>query len=327
MTSHGFSPNRIDTLIGASTRIDGDIDCTGVLRVQGEVKGDVVCREAADGGVVVDSAGGVAGTVTAPHIVVKGRFAGPAHSSQTIEVHQGGSLTGDVAFRHLVIHAGGVVEGALTPTPDDTAPGAEPPRMAPPADVHAGWGKRKLGIAAGAAVAVIAVVWAWSLFSTETPSAQDAAPATASSARESAAEPAPAARDQARREERASESAAAEPAAPALVPAATLATAPSAAPGEETVVVRGANPNRPVGVFLLVAHEPAVLYRKQRDDAGGGTRLAAEAGEKVSISVDRDELVRVAKGRALEIYFQGQKVPRDLVERGVWISFVPTSRP
>jgi len=321
MTSHAFSPNRIDTLIGASTRIDGDIDYTGILRIQGEVKGDVVCREATDGGLVVDSAGGVVGTVTAPHIVVKGRFDGPAHSSQSIEVHQGGSLTGDVAFRRLIIHAGGVVNGTLTPTHDDNEPSEAPADAAGTASApHPGSGKRKVGLAAGAALAVIAVIWASGWFSDGTPPTHDAAPALASPVGNAADEPAPADRAQPRREEPAGEIvAAAEPPASAPVPADTAASA------EETVVVRGANPNRPVGVFLLIAHEPAILYRRQRDDTGSGTRLAADAGEKVSIAVDRDELVRVAKGRALDIYFQGQKVPRSLVERGVWISFVPTN--
>lgn len=317
MTSNSFAPNRIDTLIGASTRIDGNIACTGVLRVQGEVAGDVLCHEGPTGGLIVDSAGSVAGATDAPHIVVRGRVAGPTHSSQSIEIHQGASMIGDVSFRQLAIHAGGVVEGALNPTADDADPA--PSQTDAPADERQSGGKRTIGIAAALAVVAVVVAWAAGWLPSAAPPQQDIAPSAAAPAPEPE-RPAPAARPQPL------------PAAPAVVeraPADAVATAAEQqqAQREETVTVNGANPSRPTGVFLLIAHEPAVLYRKRRDDAGAGTRLSAEAGEKVSISVDDGELIRVAKGSALEIYYQGQKVPRNIVERGVWISFVPKPKP
>lgn len=319
MTSNSFAPNRIDTLIGASTRIDGDIACTGVLRVQGEVAGDVLCHEGPTGGLIVDSAGSVAGATNAPHIVVRGRVAGPAHSSQTIEIHQGASLVGDVSFKQMAIHVGGVVEGTLNPTLDGNAPAEQAPSPATAAADAPSFGKRKVGIAV-AAVA-IAVVWAGGWFHAAPP-APDAEPAAVAPASEPEP-PAPASRAQPRQEAPAVEPAAAGSDSHVAVPAAEQQQAPR----EETVTVNGANPSRPTGVFLLIAHEPAVLYRKRHDDDGAGTRLSAEAGEKVSISVDAGELIRVAKGSALEIYYQGQKVPRDIVERGVWISFVPKPKP
>lgn len=320
MTSNSFAPNRIDTLIGASTRIDGNIACTGVLRVQGEVAGDVLCHEGPSGGLIVDSAGSVAGATNAPHIIVRGRVAGPTHSSQTIEIHQGASLIGDVSFRQLAIHAGGVVEGALDPTFDGNAPAEPAPGPAPAAADAPTRGKR-IGIAAGVVALAVAVGWAAGWFPAATPPAQEAEPASVAPAPESA-------RVAANRAQPIPEAPRAEPTVPlADSPVATPAAEPQQAQREEIATVSGANPSRPTGVFLLIAQEPTVLYRKRHDDAGNGTQLAAEAGEKVSISVDPDELIRVAKGRALEIYFQGQKVPRDLVERGVWIRFVPKPAP
>lgn len=321
MTANSFAPNRIDTLIGASTRIDGNIACTGVLRVQGEVAGDVLCHEGPSGGLIVDSAGSVAGATNAPHIVVRGRVAGPTHSSQTIEIHQGASLIGDVSFRQLAIHAGGVVEGALDPTPDDRAPAEQAPRPMPAATDAPSHGKR-IGIAAVLAAVAIAVGWAGGWFPAGAPPAPEAEPAAVAPPPEPE-KPAAANRAQPR-----PEAPAAEAAAPmADSPAATPAVEQPPGPHEETVTVNGANPNRPAGVFLLIAHEATVLQRKHADEAGSGTRLSADAGEKVSISIDAGDLIRVAKGSALEIYFQGQKVPRNLVERGVWIRFVPKPAP
>lgn len=313
MTSTAFAPTRIDTLIGASTRIDGNIACTGVLRVQGEVKGNVQCSDGSSGGLIVDGAGSVAGATSAPHIVVRGRVVGPAHSSRSVEVHAGASLIGDVSFRHLAIHAGGVIEGALSPTPAGAEPAGEADAAPAPGAEPRFAGKRMAGVAAAVAIVAVATAWIGGWLPSHG-AVQEAEPTAAAPAGES--EPATAARTPLRQQ------------APAVVErpgadAAIAAPADRQPPREEFVAVNGANPSRPAGVFLLVAHESAVLYRKKRDDEGTGTRHSAEAGEKVSVSIDAGEVVRVAKGRALEIYFQGQKVPRDLIERGAWISFVP----
>lgn len=315
--STGYSPNRIDTLIGAGTQISGNIECTGVLRVQGDVRGDVSCNSVADGALVVDGGGCVAGTIDAPRIVVRGRVTGPSHASQSIEIHQGACLVGDVSFRELAIHSGAIVEGALTPmaaaVPEAVA--APEPAVAAVEGVAAG-GRRKFGVAAGLAGVAMIAAWAGSrLMST-------AEPQEAAAVQQAAPVPAPVAAGtrEARRD--------AAPVATAAVP--DIGAAPPAPPAnhpetarEEVAEVRGANPNRPDGVFLLVTQDAAILYKKQRDEGGTGTRIATSAGERLSVSIAPDELVRVATGRAVDIYFQGQKVPRRLVESGAWIRFVP----
>jgi len=113
--SAGSSKNRTDTMIGAGMRVEGHIAFTGVLRVQGDVVGDVACQGDAGDTVVVDATGSVTGAVGAPRIVVRGRVLGPLHSAQSIDIQQGGSVVGDAFYKEIVIHAGGVIEGALTP--------------------------------------------------------------------------------------------------------------------------------------------------------------------------------------------------------------------
>ncbi|KAB2933854.1 MAG: polymer-forming cytoskeletal protein, partial [Rhodocyclaceae bacterium] len=103
-------------------RVEGDIVFTGVLRIQGDVLGNVACQGDAGDTVVVDATGSVTGTVGAPRIVVRGRVLGPLHSAQSIDIQQGGSVVGDAFYKEIVIHAGGVVEGALMPAlPVDAA--------------------------------------------------------------------------------------------------------------------------------------------------------------------------------------------------------------
>jgi hypothetical protein len=92
---------------------------------------------------------------------------------------------------------------------------------------------------------------------------------------------------------------------------------------DKVISVRGANPRRASGVFLLISNEPSVLYKKKRSDPGGGARITATQGEKISIAIAPDELIRVAEGRDIVILYQGQKVSRNTIESGSWISFTP----
>lgn len=76
-SSAASAQNRTDTMVGAGMRVDGHIAFTGVLRIQGDVLGDVACQGDAGGTVVVDATGSVTGAVGAPRIVVRGRVLGP----------------------------------------------------------------------------------------------------------------------------------------------------------------------------------------------------------------------------------------------------------
>ncbi len=331
-SSASSSRNRTDTMIGAGMRVEGHVAFTGVLRVQGDVVGDVACQGDAGDTVVVDATGSVTGAVGAPRIVVRGRILGPLHSAQSIDIQPGGSVVGDAFYKEIVIHAGGVIEGALMPAlPIDAArevyagqaPAADTPDLPP--DVAGatpeaggasrvqrfrGWGA--LGGAAMLAAAVAAGVWMSRPPATPKPpaaevSAQDVAapPSAARAAAEPAASPAPAANADAR--------APAQPASPA----------PSAAGAEEVVSVHGVNPAKPAAVFLLISKEPSVLYRKKREEAGEGRRFVVPQGKTVSVAIGRNELFRVAEGRDLEIFYQGRKVTPKTIETGAWMSFVP----
>ncbi|MBI4986992.1 MAG: polymer-forming cytoskeletal protein [Rhodocyclales bacterium] len=338
------SPDRIDTLIGAGTRIEGDIECTGVLRVQGTILGNISCRDNTSGTLVVDSAGGVTGTVNAAHVAVRGRLVGPVQSSQSIEIHRGALLAGDISFQEIAIHAGGVVEGLLIPTLAPNGKKFAPERRQAPQGpaahefsmpaahgsrvVERLGGARRIGVAILLAIVAVAVA-AMSGHVAMMDRLADALAfrATSSAPGSTDPKPLPAAGGDHRSDPGAVEGAPAPlmPSLPAGAPniAPQSPPVPSGKGQEEVVTVRGANPSRPAGVFLLIPNEPSVLYRKKRDDPTEGARVAVSAGEKISVSIAPDELIRVAEGSDIVILFQGQKVARTTIESGAWISFVP----
>ena len=105
--------NRIDSLIGATTRIEGNVIFTGGLRVDGMVRGNVASVAEQPGTLVVSAEARIDGEVQAAHIVVNGTVNGPVHATETLELQAGSKVKGDVYYKSLEIHQGAVVEGRL----------------------------------------------------------------------------------------------------------------------------------------------------------------------------------------------------------------------
>lgn len=105
--------NRIDSLIGATTRIEGNIIFSGGLRVDGMVRGNVAALADQPSTLVVSSDARIDGEVQAAHIVVNGCINGPVNGTETLELQAGSKVKGDVHYKTLEIHQGAVVEGRL----------------------------------------------------------------------------------------------------------------------------------------------------------------------------------------------------------------------
>lgn len=122
------------------------------------------------------------------------------------------------------------------------------------------------------------------------------------------------------------------PAAPISEPVSKLAV-PATPPDVPTVdmknvtVVNGDSPSKPADfVYAEIGKEPVVLFKKQRNDPGEGTRISAAPGTKKRIPISKNDLLRVEQGKGLQMFFQGRKVAPTNMESGVWLSFVPNSR-
>lgn len=63
--------------------------------------------------------------------------------------------------------------------------------------------------------------------------------------------------------------------------------------------------------------------KKKRKDPGEGKRIDVSQGATVSVQIAKDEIIRVAQGRDIEIFYQGRKVAPKTIESGAWTKFVP----
>ena len=112
---------QIDSLIGASTTIEGDIDFVGGLRVDGRVKGHIHSSSTGPSTLVISEKAIVDGEIRVSHVVVDGTVNGPIYASEYLELLPNARVTGDVSYRTLEMQVGAVVDGRLLHVHQETA--------------------------------------------------------------------------------------------------------------------------------------------------------------------------------------------------------------
>ena len=112
-SKHSKPQNRIDSLIGAGTRVTGDIHFTGGLRVDGEIHGSVIADAGKASTLVLSEQARVNGEIRVTHLVLNGTVAGPIEASEYLELQSKAKVTGDVKYKTLEIQLGAIVEGKL----------------------------------------------------------------------------------------------------------------------------------------------------------------------------------------------------------------------
>lgn len=94
-------------LIGRGTVIVGSITASSSIRVEGEIKGKVVCHDL----VTVGSTGNVEGDVDAKNIVIGGKVNGNISAQDKLVMEAKSSVAGDIRARRLVVDEGATFEG------------------------------------------------------------------------------------------------------------------------------------------------------------------------------------------------------------------------
>jgi cytoskeletal protein CcmA (bactofilin family) len=113
--------SEIDSLIGISARIEGDLSFTGGLRIDGEVHGNVIAADGPDNVLIVSEYARIEGEVRCANLVVNGFIAGPVYVSELLELQPKGRIVGNVHYKLLEMHGGAAVTGTLTHMEADEA--------------------------------------------------------------------------------------------------------------------------------------------------------------------------------------------------------------
>lgn len=124
--------SRIDTLIGKSVRVQGDIEFTGGLHVEGYVGGNVRASGAALTAVSVSEHGHIEGSVTAAQVVLNGRINGDIQATDRVVLGAKARVAGDIHYGSIEMALGAEVSGKLVPKRGGDAPPSMGPESGSP---------------------------------------------------------------------------------------------------------------------------------------------------------------------------------------------------
>ena len=113
-----FSRNKqppIKSLIAEGSRIEGNVQFTDGLRIDGEVVGVVRTQPGAPGMLVISASAKVEGAVHADHVIVNGQINGPVHAATMLELQPKARIAGDVYYKTLEMHQGATICGKMFP--------------------------------------------------------------------------------------------------------------------------------------------------------------------------------------------------------------------
>ena len=101
-----------DTIVGASTKIYGDIHFSGKLHIDGEITGDVVAEK--DGSILTISEGGkIEGNVMVHRIIQNGEVIGDVYAINDIELAANARVRGNVFYNKIEMERGSEVNGNM----------------------------------------------------------------------------------------------------------------------------------------------------------------------------------------------------------------------
>lgn len=98
----------MNTIIGKDTVFSGTLDVKGALRVDGTVKGKILCSDC----VTVGATGVVEAEIEADSAIIAGRMIGNIDTVEKIELQAKCEMEGDLKTKSLVIEQGAVFCGA-----------------------------------------------------------------------------------------------------------------------------------------------------------------------------------------------------------------------
>lgn len=107
------TPGRIGSLIGAGTRIKGNVVFVGGLRIDGEIEGNVSASNDQDGMLVVGEQARIDGKLTAPHLLINGAIIGSTISTEFVELQPRARITGNIYYKGIAMYSGAAVDGKL----------------------------------------------------------------------------------------------------------------------------------------------------------------------------------------------------------------------
>ena len=103
----------VDTLIGPKTRIDGDVEFTGGLHLDGHINGNVRGDSNPGTFLSVSEHGCIEGSVIAPKVILNGIVKGDIDAGDRVELGAKARVLGNVQYSVIETAVGAQINGKL----------------------------------------------------------------------------------------------------------------------------------------------------------------------------------------------------------------------
>jgi len=104
----------IDTLIGKSSRVEGDVDFSGGLHLDGRITGSVRAPDTSGSTLSVSESGCIEGAVEVPNVTLDGTVRGDIHARQRLVLGAHAKVLGNVHYGIIEMALGAQIQGKLT---------------------------------------------------------------------------------------------------------------------------------------------------------------------------------------------------------------------
>lgn len=105
--------NKVDTLVGANTTINGDVMFDGHCHVDGIVQGSVKADYKSTSALSISENGTVEGGVAVPYVVLHGLVRGDVVASERVELGPTARVIGNVYYNLIEMAIGAEINGKL----------------------------------------------------------------------------------------------------------------------------------------------------------------------------------------------------------------------
>lgn len=104
-TKKGIANGEMPSIISAALRLKGNVECEGVVHVDGAIDGDVRCDS-----LTVGETGSVDGHICASEVEVRGTVKGSVQARRVL-VKASARIAGDVTHERLIVERGAAISG------------------------------------------------------------------------------------------------------------------------------------------------------------------------------------------------------------------------
>jgi cytoskeletal protein CcmA (bactofilin family) len=111
--SNKIRSSKIETLIGQSIEITGNLKFSGGLHLDGKIVGDVLAEEGSDSVLVISDKGRIVGDVSVSYAVINGSVEGNVYASEKLELSAKARIKGNVHYNILEMASGAAVNGNM----------------------------------------------------------------------------------------------------------------------------------------------------------------------------------------------------------------------